>query len=102
MTWIALLFTTGMASAFPIVLVLVIVVGLMATSWFSTRKGPHQTCVYLHRYSLPQLLANDTRSLIRTSLLLTLTCCYLMWAIAYLAQLHPLEGGRVLLRKQSR
>lgn len=35
---------------------------------------------------------NHPRRLIRTSLMLTLTCCYLMWAIAYLAQLHPLEG----------
>ena len=32
-----------MASAFPIVIVLVLLVGLMATSWFSIRKGPHQT-----------------------------------------------------------
>ncbi|KAH8994998.1 ATPase, V0 complex, subunit E1/e2 [Lactarius akahatsu] len=67
-----------MASALPIVLVLFIVIGLMATSWFSIRKGPQQT-------------------LIRTSLLLSLTCCYLMWAIAYLAQLHPLEVPKVNL-----
>ena len=35
------------------------------------------------------------RRLIRTSLMLTFACCYLMWAIAYLAQLHPLEGPRI-------
>ena len=29
--------------------------------------------------------------LIRTSILLTLTCCYLMWMVTYLAQVHPLE-----------
>jgi len=65
-----------MASAFPVVLVLFVVAGLMAVSWISVRKGPQQT-------------------LIRTSLMLTFTCCYLMWAIAYLAQLHPLEVPKV-------
>jgi hypothetical protein len=29
-------------------------------------------------------------SLIRTSVILTMICCYLMWSIIYLAQLHPL------------
>ncbi|KAN0120721.1 ATPase, V0 complex, subunit e1/e2 [Russula decolorans] len=67
-----------MASAFPVLVVFFVVLGLMATTWFSVRKGPHQT-------------------LIRTSLMLILTCCYLMWAIAYLAQLHPLEVPRVNL-----
>ena len=31
-------------------------------------------------------------STIRTAVLLTLTCCYLMWAVTYMAQLHPLIG----------
>jgi hypothetical protein len=30
--------------------------------------------------------------IIRTCLLLTLTCTWLMWAITYLAQLHPIVG----------
>lgn len=32
---------------------------------------------------------DNLASLIRTSTLLTITCCYVMWAIVYLAQLHP-------------
>ncbi|KAH9970814.1 ATP synthase subunit H-domain-containing protein, partial [Russula compacta] len=63
----------------PVVLVLFVVEGLMVVSWLSVRKGPQQT-------------------LIRTGLMLTLACCYLMWAIAYLAQLHLLEVSRVNLR----
>ncbi|KAI5450150.1 H(+)-transporting V0 sector ATPase subunit e [Naganishia albida] len=46
-----------------------------AISWFLTPKGPNQT-------------------LIRTSLMLAITCCYLMWAITYMAQLHPLMAPR--------
>ena len=42
-----------------------------AGSWAATAKpGPNQT-------------------LIRSSVLLALTCMYLMWSIVYLAQLHP-------------
>ena len=86
-----------MASAFPVVLVLFVVAGLMAVSWVSVRKGPQQTCVHTHSASAAQPLTyyRIPHRLIRTSLILTLTCCYLMWAIAYLAQLHPLEGPQI-------
>ncbi|KAI0029352.1 ATPase, V0 complex, subunit E1/e2 [Vararia minispora EC-137] len=64
-----------MASIFPVWLVLVVVLGLMAASWILPKKGPNQT-------------------LVRSSLMLTLACCYLMWMIAYMAQLHPLIAPR--------
>ncbi|OSX58885.1 hypothetical protein POSPLADRAFT_1090653, partial [Postia placenta MAD-698-R-SB12] len=60
-----------MSSSLPTVFVLAIVLALMACSWFATPKGPQQT-------------------LIRTSCMLTLACCYLMWAVTYLAQVFPL------------
>ncbi|KAF8591059.1 hypothetical protein K439DRAFT_1327811 [Ramaria rubella] len=63
-----------MASFLPVLFLFVLTMGAMVASWFLTPKGPQQT-------------------LVRTSLLLTFTCCYLMWAITYLAQLHPLIGG---------
>ncbi|KAM0751465.1 hypothetical protein T439DRAFT_324651 [Meredithblackwellia eburnea MCA 4105] len=31
---------------------------------------------------------------IRTGVLLVVSCCYIMWAITYLAQLHPLIKPR--------
>ncbi|KZT19121.1 hypothetical protein NEOLEDRAFT_1183635 [Neolentinus lepideus HHB14362 ss-1] len=60
-----------MSSAFPVVVILAIVLGLMAVTWFTTPKGPNQT-------------------LIRTSVMLTLSCCYLVWMVTYMAQVHPL------------
>ncbi|KAI0303708.1 ATP synthase subunit H-domain-containing protein [Multifurca ochricompacta] len=83
-----------MASAFPVVVVLFVVAGLMTASWIFVRKGPQQTCVPIHPGRLRSSLnVYTSRRLIRTSLMLTFACCYLMWAIAYLAQLHPLEGA---------
>ncbi|KAF8338381.1 ATPase, V0 complex, subunit E1/e2 [Amanita rubescens] len=60
-----------MASIFPILFVGVIVITLMFLAAVFTPKGPNQVVV-------------------RTFLMLTLACCYLMWMVTYLAQLHPL------------
>ncbi|EIW84236.1 hypothetical protein CONPUDRAFT_119929 [Coniophora puteana RWD-64-598 SS2] len=60
-----------MASLFPVILLLAVVAGLMVCSFLFVPKGPQQT-------------------LYRTSLMLALGSCYLMWMITYLAQLHPL------------
>ncbi|KZV94412.1 hypothetical protein EXIGLDRAFT_673109 [Exidia glandulosa HHB12029] len=64
-----------MASGFPVFALLVVALGLMAASWFGVPKGPQQT-------------------LLRSSFMLTVACCYLLWAITYLAQLHPLIAPR--------
>ncbi|KAI9494646.1 ATPase, V0 complex, subunit E1/e2 [Zychaea mexicana] len=32
----------------------------------------------------------DNQTVIRTIIIMTLACCYMSWAITYLAQLHPL------------
>ncbi|KAA1467602.1 hypothetical protein DENSPDRAFT_877453 [Dentipellis sp. KUC8613] len=64
-----------MASAFPVLLVLAVAAAAGVAAWSFTPKGPQQV-------------------LIRTSVSLALACCYLMWMIAYLAQLHPLIAPR--------
>ncbi|KAI9057257.1 hypothetical protein FKP32DRAFT_1681632 [Trametes sanguinea] len=64
-----------MSSSLPTVYVLVLAILAGGAGWFATPKGPNQT-------------------LIRTSILLTLACCYLMWMVTYLAQVHPLERPR--------
>ncbi|WRT66596.1 V-type proton ATPase subunit E [Kwoniella shivajii] len=58
-----------------IVIVGAIIAAIGAVAWFVMPKGNNQT-------------------LLRTAVLLTLTSCYLMWAITYLAQLHPLIKPR--------
>ncbi|EIW70746.1 V-type proton ATPase subunit E [Tremella mesenterica] len=62
-------------SFFHIVSVGFVVAIIAAAAWFLTPKGKDQV-------------------LIRSSVALALTCCYLMWAITYLAQLHPLIAPR--------
>ncbi|KDE04722.1 hypothetical protein MVLG_04861 [Microbotryum lychnidis-dioicae p1A1 Lamole] len=52
-----------------------ILAGLAAGGFISVPKGENQV-------------------VIRTSILLVVTCCYLMWAITYLAQLNPLIRPR--------
>ncbi|KAF8339591.1 ATPase, V0 complex, subunit E1/e2 [Cantharellus anzutake] len=56
---------------FTVIAVAIVAIVVGVVGWAFAPKGPQQT-------------------LIRSSILLALTCCYLMWAITYLAQLHPL------------
>ncbi|KZV61729.1 hypothetical protein PENSPDRAFT_658693 [Peniophora sp. CONT] len=70
-----------MASIAPVWIMLIVALGLIAASWFLPRKGPNQT-------------------LVRSSLMLTFSCCYLMWMIAYMAQLHPILAPRVNLKNK--
>ncbi|KIO34668.1 hypothetical protein M407DRAFT_240502 [Tulasnella calospora MUT 4182] len=62
-------------SGYNVLIVLVAAILLAAFSWTITPRGKHQT-------------------LIRSSVLLSITCCYLMWSITYMAQLHPLIAPR--------
>ncbi|ORX35670.1 ATPase, V0 complex, subunit E1/e2 [Kockovaella imperatae] len=58
-----------------VVFVGLVIAAIAAAAWFLTPRGKNQV-------------------LIRSSVTLTLICCYLMWAITYLAQLHPLIAPR--------
>ncbi|CAE6337033.1 unnamed protein product [Rhizoctonia solani] len=62
-------------SGWSVIFVGLVCVALGVIAWFVTPKG-------------------ETQTLLRTSILLTLTCCYLMWAITYMAQMHPLIAPR--------
>ncbi|KFA61554.1 hypothetical protein S40285_04011 [Stachybotrys chlorohalonatus IBT 40285] len=64
-----------MAQGYSIFIGLVIIVALCVASWFLSPKGEHQV-------------------LWRSSLILSIVSCYLMWAITFLAQLHPLIEPR--------
>jgi V-type H+-transporting ATPase subunit e len=85
---------TVMSTTLPTLFVLALVLGLMAATWVFTPKGPNQTCV--RSPSAPGLVvAHATPGrLVRSSVLLTLTCCYLMWMVTYLAQVNPLIGEK--------
>ncbi|KAI9639279.1 ATPase, V0 complex, subunit E1/e2 [Dioszegia hungarica] len=59
-------------SSFMTVVWIAMICAIAATAgWMFTPRGKNQ-------------------ALIRSSIALTITCCYLMWAITFLAQLHPL------------
>ncbi|KJA16509.1 hypothetical protein HYPSUDRAFT_147658 [Hypholoma sublateritium FD-334 SS-4] len=60
-----------MASTFPVLFMLVVTAALMTVAALFTPKGPQQVTI-------------------RTSLMLALAACHLMWMVTYMAQLHPL------------
>ncbi|TFK36626.1 ATP synthase subunit H-domain-containing protein [Crucibulum laeve] len=62
-----------MSSIFPVIFVLIVTAGLMTLAALFTPKGPHQVTI-------------------RTSIMLAVAACYLMWMVTYMAQLHPLIG----------
>ncbi|KAK3487721.1 ATPase, V0 complex, subunit E1/e2 [Neurospora hispaniola] len=71
-----------MANGWSIIIGLVIVAGMCVAAWVFSPKGENQV-------------------LWRSSLILAFVSCYLMWAITFLAQLHPLiEPRRSDLRKE--
>ncbi|KAL4939511.1 ATPase, V0 complex, subunit E1/e2 [Aspergillus filifer] len=60
-----------MANGWSLILGLIIVVAAAVAAWVFSPKGDNQT-------------------LWRSTLILSLASCYLMWAITFLAQWHPL------------
>ncbi|KIN08423.1 hypothetical protein OIDMADRAFT_187816 [Oidiodendron maius Zn] len=60
-----------MANGWSIFIGLIIVILACLAAWFLSPKG-------------------ETQTTWRSSLILSFTSCYLMWAITFLAQLHPL------------
>ncbi|RSL73192.1 hypothetical protein CEP54_000447 [Fusarium duplospermum] len=64
-----------MAQGYAIFIGLVVIAALCVASWFLAPKGENQV-------------------LWRSSLILAIVSCYLMWAITFMAQLHPLIAPR--------
>ncbi|CAM1511118.1 Fc.00g086310.m01.CDS01 [Cosmosporella sp. VM-42] len=60
-----------MAQGYAVFIGLVVIAALCVASWFLSPKGENQV-------------------LWRSSLILAIVSCYLMWALTFLAQLHPL------------
>ncbi|OJJ01075.1 hypothetical protein ASPVEDRAFT_40613 [Aspergillus versicolor CBS 583.65] len=60
-----------MANGWSLLIGLIVVVGAAVAAWVFSPKGDNQT-------------------LWRSTLILSIVSCYLMWAITFLAQWHPL------------
>ncbi|EXM02523.1 V-type H+-transporting ATPase subunit H [Fusarium odoratissimum NRRL 54006] len=67
--------TSIMAQGYAVFIGLVVIAALCVASWFLAPKGENQV-------------------LWRSSAILAIVSCYLMWAITFLAQLHPLIAPR--------
>ena len=73
---------------------------MCVASWFLAPKGENQVYVLIPQLHplcsagilsiVLQKLTRPPERLWRSSLILAIVACYLMWAITFLAQLHPL------------
>ncbi|KAJ3472397.1 hypothetical protein NLG97_g11021 [Lecanicillium saksenae] len=94
-----------MAQGYSIFVGLFVIVAMCAAAWFLAPKGENR--VYVLRLPPPDRFARErarhnlgsstnpgplssSLRLWRSSLILAIVSCYLMWAITFLAQLHPL------------
>lgn len=66
---------------------------MCVAAWIFAPKGENQVYVQ-HFPPLFYLMLTPVRRLWRSSLILSFVSCYLMWAITFLAQLHPLIEPR--------
>ncbi|EPS28186.1 V-type proton ATPase subunit e [Penicillium oxalicum] len=60
-----------MANGWSLLVGLIVIVALSLAAWFFSPKG-------------------ETQTVWRSTLILSFVSCYLMWAIVFMAQLHPL------------
>ncbi|KAF4340357.1 v-type H+-transporting ATPase subunit H [Fusarium beomiforme] len=77
-----------MAQGYAVFIGLVVIAALCVASWFLAPKGENQVLL-----ATTQLTLSPYR-LWRSSAILAIVSCYLMWAITFLAQLHPLIAPR--------
>ncbi len=72
---------------------------MCAAAWFLSPKGENRVYVFCPFPLLSPGVGRDFGTLLtalvdsrlwRSSLILAIVSCYLMWAITFLAQLHPL------------
>ncbi|KAF1738072.1 V-type proton ATPase subunit e [Beauveria bassiana] len=79
-----------MAQGYSVFIGLFVIVAMCTAAWLLAPKGENRVYVENPPPSIRQPPANARFRLWRSSLILAIVSCYLMWAITFLAQLHPL------------
>ncbi|KAL9531691.1 V-type proton ATPase subunit [Sphaerulina musiva] len=79
-----------MANGWSLIISIIVVAAIGLAAWFLSPKGENQT------YAIPFLCMAGARSNVhkssvwRSTIILSTASCWLMWAITFLAQWHPL------------